>query len=52
MAEILLSGPGERRFSELRQEGRTLSGTLLRYGDVAVAPVGAWSASSRGRSAT
>ena len=23
MAEILLSGPGERRFSELRQEGRT-----------------------------
>ena len=40
MAEILLSGPGERRFSELRQEGRTLSGTLLRYGDVAALPWG------------
>ena len=40
MAEILLSGPGERRFSELRQEGRTLSGTLLRYGDVASLPWG------------
>ena len=40
MAEILLSGPGERRFSELRQEGRTVSGCLLRYGDTASLPWG------------
>ena len=40
MAEILLSGPGERRFSELRQEGRTVSGVLLRYGDTASLPWG------------
>ena len=30
----------ERRFSELRQEGRTLSGVLLRYGDTAALPWG------------
>ena len=32
---MCLSLTAERRFSELRQEGRTLSGTLIRYGDVA-----------------
>ena len=36
----LLSLTAERRFSELRQEGRTLSGVLLRYGDVAALPWG------------
>ena len=30
----------ERRFSELRQEGRRVSGVLLRYGDVAALPWG------------
>ena len=37
---MCLSLTAERRFSELRQEGRTLSGVLLRYGDTASLPWG------------
>ena len=36
----LTADTAERRFSELRQEGRILSGTLIRYGDVAELPWG------------
>ena len=37
---MCLSLTAERRLSELRQEGRTLSGVLLRYGDTAALPWG------------
>ena len=47
----LLSLTAERRFSELRQEGRTVSGTLIRYGDTASLPFGL-NASRRELSAT